>query len=91
QEAHEAIRPTDLSKKTAGNNPEQQKLYQLIWSRTIASQMADAKTLRTKLSVKVGKDSDDSKKENAIPDFSINGSRVLFDGWLRADPEARQD
>jgi len=43
QEAHEAIRPTDLSKKSAGNTPEQQKLYRLIWSRTIASQMADAK------------------------------------------------
>lgn len=94
QEAHEAIRPTDLSKKTAGITPEQQKLYQLIWSRTVASQMADAKTLRTKLSVKVG---DSAKKEASaagasdIPDFSINGSRVLFDGWLAADPEARQD
>ncbi len=101
QEAHEAIRPTDLSKKTAGHTPEQQKLYQLIWSRTVASQMADAKTLRTKLSVKVGKAgeaADDADKKSAkevgtdtIPDFSINGSRVLFDGWLAADPEARQD
>lgn len=83
QEAHEAIRPTDLSRKTAGSTPEQQKLYQLIWSRTVASQMADARTLRTKLSVKVG--------DGEVPNFSINGSRVIFDGWLRADPEARQD
>ena len=95
QEAHEAIRPTDLSKKKAGHTPEQQKLYELIWQRTIASQMADAKTLRTKLSVKVG-EAKASKEASAggaseIPDFSINGSRVLFDGWLAADPEGRQD
>jgi len=89
QEAHEAIRPTDLSKKKAGHTPEQQKLYELIWQRTIASQMADAKTLRTKLSVKVG--STEKGFESEIPDFSINGSRVLFDGWLAADPEGRQD
>ncbi|MES2437152.1 MAG: type I DNA topoisomerase [Patescibacteria group bacterium] len=85
QEAHEAIRPTNLAVASAGINEEQKKLYELIWSRTISSQMADAKVLRTKLSAEiVGAPSD-------IPEFAINGSRVLFDGWLAADPAARQD
>lgn len=82
QEAHEAIRPTDANKMSAGTTDEQKKLYKLIWQRAVASQMADAKTLRTKITAKVTED---------IPTFSANGSRVLFDGWLKADPEARQD
>lgn len=49
QEAHEAIRPTDISKKTAGANEEQKKLYELIHARTVASQMRDASILRTKV------------------------------------------
>ena len=48
QEAHEAIRPTHFSQEIAGSNEEQKKLYRLIWRRTVASQMADANTLRTK-------------------------------------------
>lgn len=83
QEAHEAIRPTDLSKELAGGNEEQKKLYSLIWKRTIASQMTSAKVLRTKVSANI--------KEGEIPNFSINGSRVIFDGWLKADPKARQE
>ncbi len=85
QEAHEAIRPTNVGKASAGMNDEQKKLYNLIWARTIASQMADANVLRTKLTAQVG------QIEGEIPDFHINGSRVLFDGWLAADPESRQD
>lgn len=80
QEAHEAIRPTHVEKLSAGNNEEQKKLYALIWERTISSQMADAKLLKTKLSANV--------ESNQIPDFTINGSRVLFKGWLVADPDA---
>ncbi len=49
QEAHEAIRPTDISKTKAGHDPEQQRLYTLIWQRTVASQMTDAKILRTRI------------------------------------------
>ncbi len=79
QEAHEAIRPTDPSKEIAGLTDDQKKLYRLIWQRTVSSQMADAKILRTKITAEC-KD---------IPDFSANGSRTLFDGWLKADPEAR--
>lgn len=83
QEAHEAVRPSDISKTNAGNNEEQKKLYELIWSRTVASQMKDAKMLRTKVTANVASDS--------IPDFSLNGSRVLYDGWLMADPRAKQE
>ena len=81
QEAHEAIRPTDASKENAGLTDEQQELYSLIWKRTLASQMSDAKVLRTKITAVVG--------AGEIPTFSINGSRMLFDGWLKADPDAR--
>lgn len=79
QEAHEAIRPTDVFKTTAGANEEQRKLYELIHARTVASQMQDASLLRTK--VTVGCD--------GVPDFYANGSQVVFEGWLLADPAAR--
>jgi len=84
QEAHEAIRPTDISNMQAGINDEQKKLYRLIWQRTIASQMTDAKVMRTKIFVKVGTD-------ETIPEFWANGSRLLFPGWLSADPEGVGD
>ncbi len=56
QEAHEAIRPSNISVESAGGNDEAKKLYRLIWARTVASQMADAKTLRSKITVRVGAD-----------------------------------
>jgi DNA topoisomerase-1 len=80
QEAHEAIRPTHIDKMHAGTS-EQERLYQLIWERTVSSQMADAKLLKTKISANVEK--------NNIPDFTTTGSRVLFDGWLLVDKDAR--
>ena len=83
QEAHEAVRPTSANKRSAGATGDQKALYELIWARTVASQMADAKMKRTKMLANV-KDSKDT-----IPDFSVNGSRVIFDGWLKADPTAR--
>jgi DNA topoisomerase I len=83
QEAHEAVRPTNSGKRTAGLTADQKALYELIWARTVASQMADARTLRTKVSANVIESSE------TIPDFSVNGSRVIFDGWLKADPRAR--
>ena len=96
QEAHEAIRPTDSSVMEAGINDEQQKLYSLIWSRTVASQMADAKTLRTKVSTNIeghlsrlGRLSRPSEASESIPNFAINGSRILSLGWYNADPGAR--
>lgn len=82
QEAHEAIRPTNLTKASAGNNADQKKLYELIRARTLASQMADAQIMRTKIITNV------TGKEE-IPDFTANGSRILSLGWLMADPAAR--
>lgn len=81
QEAHEAIRPTHTSKHKAGTTDEQKRLYGLIWARTVASQMTSASTMRTKVTATI--------KEGGIPSFAINGSRVVFEGWLKADPEAR--
>jgi DNA topoisomerase-1 len=81
QEAHEAVRPTNAAKRSLGGNEEQKKLYALIRARALASQMSDAKILRTKVVANV--------EGGSIPDFSANGSRVTFDGWLAADPDAR--
>ncbi len=123
QEAHEAIRPTNVGKESLGSTPEQKKLYELIWARTVASQMADAKILRTKVIAKTKTEviayekahveshtgDDDTQDKEDTSDFvtydltfgekekkdavdfffQANGSRVLFDGWLRADPAAR--
>ena len=83
QEAHEAIRPTNVTKKSAGRTPEEQKLYKLIWARAVASQMKDATMLRTKIIVNFESASKD------IPDFHANGSRLLSPGWLSADPDAQ--
>jgi len=83
QEAHEAIRPTHIGTATAGINEEQKRLYQLIWQRTIASQMSDAKIFRTKVIANIEK--------GTIPDFSVNGSRVLFPGWIAAEPAGREE
>jgi len=83
QEAHEAIRPTDIRKHRAGTTEDQLKLYRLIWERTIASQMSDAKLLRTKISANIA--------DLSIPDFSANGAITTFDGWLAADIAARGD
>lgn len=83
QEAHEAIRPSNFKKASAGTTVDQKELYKLIWERTVASQMSDASLKRTKLLTNVT----DTKDE--IPDFAVNGSRVTFDGWLRVDPRSR--
>jgi DNA topoisomerase-1 len=81
QEAHEAIRPTHPEKLSVGNTEEQKKLYRLIWERTVSSQMADAKLLKTKVVANI--------TDGTIPDFTANGSRVLFPGWLACDTDAR--
>jgi DNA topoisomerase-1 len=81
QEAHEAIRPSNLATASAGNTPEQKALYKLIRARTLASQMKDAKVMRTKITVDIN--------DGEIPNFSVNGQRVLVMNWLLADPAAR--
>lgn len=83
QEAHEAVRPTTISKQSAGLTGDQKALYELIWQRAVASQMSDAIMKRTKILTNITGSSD------TIPDFSVNGSRIIFDGWLKADPKAR--
>ncbi|MES2931378.1 MAG: type I DNA topoisomerase [Patescibacteria group bacterium] len=80
QEAHEAVRPTDPTRVTAGATGDEQNLYALIRTRALASQMKPAQMLRT--SVKAKADAD-------IPLFSGNGSRVVFPGWLACDTRAR--
>ncbi len=81
QEAHEAIRPTHARKHSAGSTDDQKKLYALIRTRALASQMADAKIMRTKITTTI--------RDRHIPDFIATGSRVVFDGWLKADTAAR--
>jgi len=84
QEAHEAVRPSNIMKESAGMNEDQKRLYRLIWQRTVASQMTDAKLLKTKITANLR----DVPASGAIPNFSLNGSILVFDGWLKADPEA---
>jgi len=83
QEAHEAIRPTDLSKKATGVTDDQKKLYSLIRQRTLASQMVDAHLLRTKITANIS--------DGKIPDFVVNGTHITKPGWLLADPSARNN
>ncbi len=89
QEAHEAIRPTNMSALSLGADESQKKLYELIWARTVASQMKDALLSRTKITANISDSFLKSQKEKEIPDFSVTGSRIMFDGWLKADPGAR--
>ncbi len=89
QEAHEAIRPSHADHKIAGTTDDQQALYQLIWRRAITSQMRDALLMRTRLAANITTKENTKENTKPIPDFIINGSRVVSPGWLKADPEAR--
>ncbi len=79
QEAHEAVRPTDVTKAHAGSTEEEERLYELIHARTIASQMSDAIMTRTKITATT----------DGVPEFSVTGSTIAFDGWLAADKGAK--
>ena len=74
QEAHEAIRPTFVDHVAIKGTPQEQKLYSLIWKRTVASQMTDAKTLLTAIKVR-----SDRRPEL----YSIQATNILFDGFLK--------
>jgi DNA topoisomerase-1 len=76
QEAHEAIRPTDVRKLSAGADEQQKRLYDLIWRRTVASQMAPAQLERTVITIGVSGDS------SAV--LEAKGEVVVFDGFLKA-------
>jgi len=82
QEAHEAIRPTYLNNPNAGSTNDQKRLYELIWKRTIASQMSDAALERTTVKVDVSK---------ATEQFVAKGEIIKFDGFLKVYMESRDD
>ena len=82
QEAHEAIRPTDMSRPTIAAEPDQNKLYEQIWKRTLASQMADAQLERT--TVKIAADKHDEQ-------FVATGEMIQFDGFLKVYLESSDD
>ena len=75
QEAHEAIRPTDINRTAAGKNDYEKRLYQLIWSRTVATQMANAKVAKTTLHIAASNPKDAT--------FTAKGEVVVFDGFLK--------
>jgi DNA topoisomerase-1 len=81
QEAHEAIRPTDMNTSNVGDS-DTQRLYELIWKRTMASQMADAQLERTIAKIKV----------SAHPDpLTATGEVIRFDGFLKVYTEGRDE
>lgn len=82
QEAHEAIRPTYIGNTSIEGTAQEQKLYSLIWKRTLASQMEDARILNT--SMKVASDRRSEK-------FNIQAAEVLFDGFLKLYIEGSDD
>ncbi len=82
QEAHEAIRPTDMSRHTITGDREQARLYDLIWKRTVASQMSDAKLERTNVKIE-----SDKHKET----FGATGEVLLFEGFLKVYLEGNDD
>jgi DNA topoisomerase-1 len=82
QEAHEAIRPTYMSNETISGTNQEQRLYELIWKRTIASQMADAILEKTTVSIAI---SNDNEK------FIATGEVLIFDGFLKVYMESTDD
>ncbi|MDX1462420.1 MAG: type I DNA topoisomerase, partial [Marinirhabdus sp.] len=77
QEAHEAIRPTDMSKHNITGDRDQARLYDLIWKRTLASQMSDAKLERTNVKIAV------NGTHSVSEQFTANGEMIKFDGFLK--------
>lgn len=82
QEAHEAIRPTAFDQHAAGDDPAQEKLYQLIWRRAIASQMSEAKIENTTITIQ--NNQNDTR-------FLAKGTVVKFDGFLKVYTEGKDD
>lgn len=83
QEAHEAIRPTYIERLEAGEDSDQMKLYDLIWKRTVASQMASAELERTEVDIAI------SNYREAI--FQASGEVMKFDGFLKVYMESIDD
>ena len=82
QEAHEAIRPTYIGNTSIEGTPQEQKLYNLIWKRTIASQMADASLMNTNIRIV-----NDRREEK----FAVQATQIVFDGFLKVYMESYDD
>ena len=82
QEAHEAIRPTFIANTEIEGTAQEKKLYELIWKRTVASQMSEAKVLGTSIKL-----SSDKRAEQ----FGIQATEILFDGFLKLYMEGSDD
>ncbi|KXO18211.1 type I DNA topoisomerase [Prevotella bivia] len=88
QEAHEAIRPTYVDNQTIEGTAQERRLYNLIWKRTIASQMADAQIEKTTVNINVMANGSSSPEELL---FIANGEVVAFDGFLKVYQESNDD
>lgn len=82
QEAHEAIRPTDMSLSTIDGNPQEKRLYELIWKRTTASQMADAEIEKTTVNISIS---------GCQEQFVTGGEVIKFDGFIKVYHESTDD
>ena len=82
QEAHEAIRPTDMNLQSPSLERDQSKLYELIWKRTLASQMSDAELERTNVKI---------KSNSYQEEFTANGEVIKFDGFLKVYLEGKDE
>ena len=93
QEAHEAIRPTYMSKQDIEGSTQERRLYDLIWKRTAASQMADADIEKTTVEIEIKLNgANNTLKDNVYPStFQANGEVVKFDGFLKVYRESTDD
>ena len=93
QEAHEAIRPTDITRESISDSDYDQRLYDLIRRRTLASQMAPAKLENTTITIGIndGEKQNNSSKTNDKLVFEAKGQVVLFDGFLRVYGGGKDD
>ncbi len=82
QEAHEAIRPTYINETSIDGTSQEKRLYELIWKRTIASQMADAQIEKTTINIHI---------DNAEEKFVANGEVITFDGFIKVYRESTDD
>lgn len=90
QEAHEAIRPTDMRRETISGSSQEKRLYDLIWKRTIACQMADAQMEKTTVSIDVASASSNiNSSSNEC--FVANGEVIKFEGFLKVYRESQEN
>ena len=82
QEAHEAIRPTYISNRKIEGTAQEQKLYELIWKRTVASQMADAEIEKTTVDIDIIPHTQTITDVNTVDSFKAEGEVVIFEGFL---------